>query len=193
MRIIAGRWRGRVITAPQGSDTRPTSDRVREAMFSSIVSRVGDIAGLRVLDLYAGSGALGMEALSRGASHVTFVEPDRRACSAIRKNLGSLGATSGEASVMQTTAERYAAGATGDGTVSLLFADPPYRIDAARVTQVLEALVASGQLEPGALVVYEHGARVTVTWPEGFAAVASRTYGDTAVSYAEYEGLSATL
>ena len=119
MRIIAGRWRGRPIVAPQGQDTRPTADRVREALFSMLASRLGSFEGLQVADLFAGSGALGLEALSRGAAHCVFVENDRRAVEAIRSNLAALGA-SGE--VLARSAEHAALPAPAD----LAFLDPPY-------------------------------------------------------------------
>src|SRR3954463_12948610 len=93
MRIIAGRWRGRPLLAPTGQATRPTADRAREALFSMLASRLGSFEGLRVADLFAGSGALGLEALSRGAAHCTFVETDRAALDAIRRNIAALGAS----------------------------------------------------------------------------------------------------
>jgi 16S rRNA (guanine966-N2)-methyltransferase len=94
VRIIAGEWRGRPLAAPPGMDTRPTADRVRETLFSMLTSRIGSFEGLRVADLFAGSGALGFEALSRGAATATFVESDPRALAAIRANAAKLGATS---------------------------------------------------------------------------------------------------
>ena len=93
MRIIAGKWRGRALVAPPGDATRPTADRTREALFSMLASRLGDFEGLRVADLFAGTGALGLEALSRGAAHCTFVEQDGKALDALRANIAKLGAT----------------------------------------------------------------------------------------------------
>jgi 16S rRNA (guanine966-N2)-methyltransferase len=119
VRIIAGQWRGRPLIAPEGSATRPTADRVREALFSMLASRLGSFAGLQVADLFAGSGALGLEALSRGAAHCIFVENDRRAVDAIRVNLAALGA-SGE--VLARGAEHAAL----PHPVDLAFLDPPY-------------------------------------------------------------------
>lgn len=187
MRVIAGEWRGRTLTAPRGHRTRPTSDRVREAMFSTAYSLIGDLDGARVLDLYAGSGALGIEALSRGASHVTFVEDDPRAVRAIRTNLRSLDVPSSRFTVHRSDVARFHS-ASRIEPVSLLFADPPYTIDPAEEWQVLEALGAAGSLEKGCLVVYEHGPGVEAAPPETFALHACKRYGDTAVSFATYKG-----
>src|SRR5437870_13695463 len=119
MRIIAGAWRGRVIEAPPGQATRPTADRVRETLFSMLVSRLGTFEDLRVADLFAGSGALGFEALSRGAAHATFVENDRGAAEAIRRNAQKLGA-----SIQLLT--RSALALPQSEPFDLVFADPPY-------------------------------------------------------------------
>src|SRR3954466_14199372 len=105
MRIIAGRWRGRPILAPAGQATRPTSDRTREALFSMLASRLGSFEGLAVADLFAGSGALGLEAPSPGAAHCVFVETDRAAIDAIRRNLAALGA---QGEVLARSAEHAA-------------------------------------------------------------------------------------
>lgn len=188
MRIVGGQWRGRAIAAPRGRGTRPTSDRVREAVFSAVFSRLGDIDGMDVADLYAGSGALGLEALSRGASHCVFVETDRAAAGVIRANIAALGVSAASADVIQTPVERWAHRAGEPGPVSLLLADPPYRIDASEVSQVLEALAARGFLEHGALVVYEHATGSMIGWPSGFVSEPAREYGSTAVSFARYEG-----
>jgi 16S rRNA (guanine966-N2)-methyltransferase len=188
VRVVAGRWKGRGIDAPKGTATRPTSDRVREAVFSAIDARIGTLAGTSVLDLYAGSGALGIEALSRGAVHVDFVESDRGAASVIRRNLDNLGAAANEYDIHTQPVERFVARRRTVRPVSLLLADPPYRIDAALFHQVLEALAGSGLIARGALVVYEHAADAASVWPEGFADDGFRRYGDTAVSYAVYEG-----
>src|SRR5688572_30976838 len=93
MRIIAGEWRGRPLVAPEGRATRPTSDRAREGLFSMLASRIGGFEGLHVADLFAGTGALGLEALSRGAAHCTFVDNDREAVASIRRNIETFGAT----------------------------------------------------------------------------------------------------
>lgn len=187
MRVVAGQWKGRRITAPQGRDTRPTADRVREAIFSAVVSRIGSLEGVQVLDLYAGSGALGIEALSRGAAGCTFVDSARSATSAIKRNLDELGADPKSALIQVAAVERYSP-REGSVAVGLLLADPPYRIDAAKFAQVLQGFADRGALEHGALVVYEHSAETSATWPKGFEAAGERRYGDTAVSFSVYEG-----
>ena len=118
MRIIAGKWRGRPIVAPTGIATRPTADRTREALFSMLASRIGSFEGLKVADLFAGTGALGLEALSRGAAHCTFVEQDRAAIGALRANVEKLGAA---ADIRAQSAEIFAG-----GPFDLAFLYPPY-------------------------------------------------------------------
>ena len=129
MRIIAGEWRGRKLTAPKGEATRPTADRTRETLFSMLTSRLGSFEELRVADLFAGSGALGLEALSRGASHCLFVEQDRMALDAIKSNIDNLDARSRSKveaiSVMHLRASREA--------YDLILLDPPYRTGAGAV------------------------------------------------------------
>ena len=136
MRIIAGQFRGRPLLAPQGSETRPTADRVREALFSMLASRLGSFEDLRVADLYAGSGALGLEALSRGAKHATFVENDPRAQSAIKANAETLG-VSDRVRIVGGSALTLPRSDPFD----LVFADPPYapRSGTAVVRAVLDA------------------------------------------------------
>lgn len=188
MRIVAGKWRGRHIDAPAGRDTRPTTDRVREAVFSSVYSAIGSLDGVAALDLFAGSGALGIEALSRGARHCTFVESDRRAARVIETNLTALEAPAGCAEILRVPVERFATTARLDKPAALILADPPYRIDGSEFIQVLEALVGAGAVAPGALVVYEHAATSQVLWPSGFSDMGEKRYGDTAVSLAALEG-----
>ncbi len=163
MRIIAGRWRGRPLIAPQGQDTRPTADRVREALFSMLASRLGSFEGLQVADLFAGSGALGLEALSRGAAHCVFVENDRRAVDAIRANLASLGA-SGE--VLARGAEHAAL----PRPVDLAFLDPPYG------SGLAPAVLARLAIAPGGWVSVESGRGEAVA-AEGYEVDSERSYG----------------
>jgi 16S rRNA (guanine966-N2)-methyltransferase len=188
VRVVAGIWGGRRFEAPPGRGTRPTSDRVREAIFSAVVSRIGPLDGVVALDLYAGSGALGIEALSRGVAHVTFVERDRAAAGLIRRNLEALDANPSSWSLRVADAARLRADALVAGPVALLFADPPYRIDSAEVGRVLHTIAVSGGLRRGALVAYEHSRGTTVTWPQSFTGEPERRYGDTGVSFAIYEG-----
>ena len=163
MRIIAGRWRGRKLVTPPGPATRPTSDRAREALFSMLASRIGSFEGLRVADLFAGSGALGLEALSRGAAHCVFVDKDRAATEAIRANLAALGA-SGE--VLPGAAEHIRV----PGPLDLAFLDPPYGSGLA--SAALERL----PLAPGGLASVETGRDERVA-AEGYEEDAVRTYG----------------
>ena len=163
MRIIAGQWRGRPLAAPQGQDTRPTADRVREALFSMLASRLGSFEGLQVADLFAGSGALGLEALSRGAAHCVFVENDRNAVEAIRSNIAALGAS---AEVLARSAEHAALPAPAD----LAFLDPPYG------SGLAAAVLAKLAVAPGGWVSVETGRAEPVS-AEGYEIEAERTYG----------------
>lgn len=142
MRIIAGAWRGRPLRAPEGMATRPTADRVRETLFSMLTSRLGSFEDLRAADLFAGSGALGLEALSRGAAHATFVEQDVRAQQAIRDNLAAFGATS-QAQLIGGSALRLGRSDPFD----LIFADPPYAAGSGGAA--VAAVVAAGWLAEG--------------------------------------------
>jgi 16S rRNA (guanine966-N2)-methyltransferase len=155
MRIIAGRFRGRRLQSPPGMDTRPTSDRVREALFSMLASRVGAFDGLRVADLYAGSGALGFEALSRGAAHAAFVERDPQAIAAIRANAAALGVADA-VRVIGGSAESLPRNEPFD----LVFADPPYA--AGSGTAVLRAVADAGWLAEGGWMSVETERRETV-------------------------------
>ena len=154
MRIIAGQWRGRPLAAPNGLQTRPTADRTRETLFSMLVSRLGSFEDLRVADLYAGSGALGLEALSRGATHCTFVENDRAAVDAIRANAVRLGATGIE--VMAMSAARLPLALP----FHLILADPPYAEGSG--SAVVAAVVAASWLAPGGWMAVETERGATV-------------------------------
>jgi 16S rRNA (guanine966-N2)-methyltransferase len=182
-RIVAGRVGGRRITVPPRG-TRPTSERVREAVFSAVAARI-ELDGARVLDLYAGSGALGIEALSRGAAHALFVESDKRAAAVLRENLRSLDLPGQvrAATVASTVAASTVAGPDADG-YDLVLADPPYATPAAEVTAVIDALAGNGWLRPGALLVVERAARDgEIAWPGGVEPITTRRYGDTLVCY----------
>lgn len=174
MRIVAGEYRGRRLTAPSGEGTRPTSDRVREALFSIL----GPLAGLRVLDLFAGTGALGLEALSRGAEHATFVERDRRALAALRHNLEALGVPADAARVHPRDAAAFLRDAVRrDDKYDLVLLDPPYR-DVDRLAPVLDAGLRP-LLREGTRVVAETDRRqpLALDLPLGD----ERRYGDTLI------------
>lgn len=179
MRIVAGTAGGRRIAVPPRG-TRPTPDRVREGMFSALAARI-DLDGARVLDLYAGSGALGLEALSRGAVHARFVESDRRAAAVLRRNADDLALPGAEVSVAPV---ETVLGGRPDAPYDVVLLDPPYALDDEVLARVLAALPRAGWLAPGALLVVERSARSTAPrWPSGVAAVTERRYGDTWVHY----------
>jgi 16S rRNA (guanine966-N2)-methyltransferase len=183
MRVIAGCLGGRALVAPRGASTRPTSDRVREALFSIL----GDIKGTRVIDLYAGTGALGIEALSRGAEHATFVDHARQALEALRRNVRDLGIEQ-RCTVLPVRVERLigAPSLRGDG-FDLVLADPPY--SALRDAKVLESLgLLLGVDEPafvrcGGKVVLEHSRSLEPPAFSGLSHDDLRIYGDTALSF----------
>ena len=169
MRIIAGRWRGRKLTAPPGTETRPTADRVRETVFSMLTSRLGSFEGLRVADLFAGSGALGLEALSRGAAFACFVESDPRATSVIKTNAESLGAAD-QVRVLGGSALALPRSDPFD----LIFADPPYGPDSG--SSAVRAIVSAGWLQAGGWLAIETSRAESVD-PGGLEVEAERTVG----------------
>lgn len=180
-RIIAGEAKGRRLAVPPGSGTRPTTDRVREAMFSTLESMLGSLAGLAVLDLWAGSGALGLEALSRGAASCTFVERDRRTAAVLRANIAASGLPG--AVVVVGDVVRVLA-ASPDLPVDLVLADPPYDTAGSDVADVIGRLAAHGWLAPDAVVVLERPLREPDpdrAW--GLPVVADRRYGQTRLWY----------
>lgn len=186
MRVIAGTARGRTLAGPPpGSATRPTTDKVREALFNIL----GDVSDLRVLDLFAGTGALGIEALSRGAAHVTFVESERRLCDVIHRNLATV-SLGKRATVVPRDVRRAALSEAGP--FELVFADPPYQLG--HELAVLEILAVDGTLSPEALVVIEHSSRDRIELTEVLAAHYSveqtRVYGDTALTWYRAPGAS---
>lgn len=185
-RIIAGTAGGRRLRTPSGDSTRPTSDRVREALFSALDSTLGSITGLRFLDLYAGSGAVGLEARSRGAGVVTLVEHDRRTAALIRDNVRTLGFTQVE--VLATSVAR-ALLTPPRAPYDVVFCDPPYALGDDALTEDLTALCDHGWLERGALVVVERSARSgPVVWPKGVTGDRTRKYGETALWYGHAAG-----
>ncbi|MBI2243027.1 MAG: 16S rRNA (guanine(966)-N(2))-methyltransferase RsmD [Nocardioides sp.] len=182
-RIIGGRAGGRRINTPRGAATRPTSDRVREALFSAIESWCGSLHGLRVLDLYAGSGAVGLEAWSRGAEAVTLVESDRRTAALVSDNARTLGFAGADvvAAAVATVLARGAA-----APYDVVFLDPPYPLEDAALGGDLALLVAHGWLAAGALVVVERSSRSPEpSWPAGLSGTRHKRYGETTLWYAQ--------
>ena len=168
MRIIAGAWRGRAIVAPKGEATRPTADRTREALFSMLTSRLGDFEGLSVVDLFAGSGALGLEALSRGAESCLFVEHDKPALDALRANIVKLGAKA------DVRAQSVLTLGPATKPYDLILLDPPYGTGAGVVA--LERLLRLGWIGPATWISLETGAKEPVEIG-GFTVDAGRTHG----------------
>jgi 16S rRNA (guanine966-N2)-methyltransferase len=182
-RIVAGEARGRRLQVPAGAGTRPTADRVREAMFSAVESARGGWSGARVLDLYAGSGALGLEALSRGADVAEMVELARRALAALRHNVKVVGLPG--ARVVADRVERHVVGRPGE-PFDVVLLDPPYSVADAAVTEVLGNLVRRRWLTDDALVVVERSTRGgPLTWPSGLEALRERRYGETTLWYGQ--------
>ncbi len=179
-RIVAGIAGGRKLKVPPRG-TRPTSERVREALFSSLQARM-DFEGVAVLDLFAGSGALGLEALSRGAASAVLVESDARAASVVRENaaaVGLVGAAVRCAPVASVLAGR------ADAAYDLVLADPPYAVTEDAVAHMLSALVSGGWLAPDAIVVLERSSRSPHTsWPDGLEPDKVKKYGETRIEIA---------
>lgn len=170
MRIIAGEWRGRRLIAPAGRETRPTADRARETLFSMLASRIGSFEGLRVADLYAGSGALGLEALSRGAAHATFVETERAALKAIEANVAAL-----KADNRVSVRAMSAAALPKADPFDLIFADPPYEPGSG--TAVAGAVARAGWLAPGGWMAVETHRGDAVAPPDEWTIEAERDVG----------------
>ena len=209
-RVIAGEAGGRRLAVPDGRATRPTSDRAREGLFGTVASIVGPLTGTRVLDLYAGSGAVGLEALSRGASRVLLVESGARATAVIRQNIEAIGLPG--ATLMADRVERVLARGPeqttrgpeqtpapggdrpegtqdfrerpGSGRYDVAFADPPYAMADAEISRVLSLLADEGWLAPEALVIVERATRSgPVRWPDGFVPDRARKYGEATFWY----------
>jgi 16S rRNA (guanine966-N2)-methyltransferase len=181
-RIVAGTLGGRRLQVPRGDTTRPTSERVREALFSALESR-GAVGGAHVVDLYAGSGALGLEALSRGAASVVLVDSSRQAVEAARRNVKELGLS--RVSVVLSSVGRFLASPPAVAA-DLVFADPPYACGDDDVAAMLTALTERW-LDPGAIVVVERGSRaLEPRWPAGLVRTGVRRYGETTLWQAQY-------
>jgi 16S rRNA (guanine(966)-N(2))-methyltransferase RsmD len=180
LRVVAGRWRGRTLRAPRGLAVRPTSDRVREAVFAILGERV---AGAKVLDLFAGTGAMAIEALSRGASVAVLVESSPQAAEVLKANLASVGASPAACLPMDYRKALRQLAARGE-RFSLVFLDPPY--GRGLLGRAAEALARAGLLLPGAVVVAESAARDPgEPVPAGWVPATDRRYGDTRVTFYE--------
>jgi 16S rRNA (guanine966-N2)-methyltransferase len=181
-RIIAGLAGGRRLATPAGRSTRPTSDRTREGLFGTVTAIRGGLDGAAVLDLYAGSGAVGLEALSRGAADVLLVESDPRAARVIRENIAAVGLAG--ARLTADRVERVLARGPGGSARDFVFADPPYALADEQLQQVLAGLLQPGWLAPGALVAIERGTRSgPLAWPAGYVSDRCRRYGDATLWY----------
>jgi 16S rRNA (guanine966-N2)-methyltransferase len=182
MRIVAGSARGRSLVAP-ASVTRPTSDRAREGIFSTLEHLLGTLYQKRVLDLYAGTGAMGLEAASRGASEVDLIESDSRATEVCRKNAANLGLVG--VKVYPMTVEKWLTSVTPDAAYDLVVLDPPYETSNEIVVATLTDLLAHGWLVQDAVIAVERSAKsAAFDWPEGLKAVRERQYGPALVRYA---------
>jgi 16S rRNA (guanine966-N2)-methyltransferase len=185
-RIVAGRYGGRRIATPAGADTRPTADRVREALFSTVETLV-DLSEARFVDLYAGSGAVGLEAASRGAASVLLVESDRDAARAARANIATLDAAPIVTLSTSRVAQALSAGPPDGRPYDVVFADPPYAVPDGEIEAVQLALVQRGWLTPGAVVVLERATRSPgPTWVPGITPLRSRRYGETTLWYGRH-------
>ncbi len=185
MRIVGGRFRGRAIAAPKHEGLRPTADRVRESLFNILEHGVDDFAleGARVIDLFAGTGALGLEALSRGAAFCLFVEESPEARALIRDNIEALQLTGRTRIFRRDATDLGPAGTMAPFT--LAFLDPPYGKGLGE--RALPSLADGGWLVPGALVVLEERANATIALPPGFAEIDRRSWGDTQALFARYQ------
>lgn len=183
LRVIAGAVRGRRLVAPPGDDIRPTKGIVREAMFSALDARAA-IVDAAVLDLYAGTGALGFEALSRGAARAVLVDRDRRAIEAIETNVQHTGFRAQARVVRAEVTAFLDAPPPPEAPFDLVLADPPYAASADEIKAVLARLTAPGWLSPGAIVTVERSVATDLTLPEGLRTGWERTFGDTLVIFA---------
>ncbi len=187
-RIIAGLAGGRRLAVPAGQGTRPTSDRAREGLFATLTAIRGTLHGAMVLDLYAGSGAVGLEALSRGAAGALLIEADSRAIRVIRDNIAAVGLAG--ARVLGGRVDRALARGPGDDPPrDVVFADPPYATADAEVSALLNALLAGSWLASGAVVAVERATRSgQLEWPAGYAADRARKYGEATLWYGRAAG-----
>ena len=187
MRIIAGKHKGRPIVAPKGDTTRPTTDRVREAIFSHLVSDFGDFSELSVLDSFAGSGAFGLEALSRGAKRSVFVEEHAKTAQIVKKNIDTLSCAQNSA-LLVVDAFKATTAIAARGPFDIIFLDPPYKVVPEALFSYLCELANQGAINLNATIVFEHSATAEFDAPAGFVISAQKKYGSTVVSYVDFKG-----
>lgn len=182
-RIIGGEFRGRSIKVPE-AETRPTSSRVREAIFSSVEHAVSGLDDLRVLDLFSGSGAFGIESISRGAAEAVLIEKDLRAADTLHANVANFGIKNGRVIIADAFIE--VSQKSGRGKFDVVFIDPPYAFEDGPVDKLISQLVSNDWLNDYALIVVERGSRSQVQWPEFVEEVRKKVYGDTTIWYGQY-------
>ncbi|MFD3512178.1 16S rRNA (guanine(966)-N(2))-methyltransferase RsmD [Streptomyces sp. NPDC058657] len=181
-RVIAGTAGGRRLAVPPGNSTRPTSDRAREGLFSTWEALLGTLEGIRIADLYAGSGAVGLEALSRGGTHALLVEADAKAVRTIRDNVRTLGLPGAE--VRAARAEQVVTTAAPAEPYDIVFLDPPYAVTDDDLREILLTLLAQGWLADDAIATVERGTRGgEFNWPTGFEPLRARRYGEGTLWY----------
>jgi len=184
LRVIAGSARGRKLHPPVGSRVRPTADRVKEALFSTLTSRFGSFEGLSVLDLFAGSGALGIEALSRGAGRALFIDSHPESIALARKNLLLTGLDSSADLIMMDAGKALKRVVAEGSHFDIILVDPPYA-DRELADRVLSLLAELVLLNENGIIVFETDSRYELTLPDTFRLVSRKIYGDTAVSFLE--------
>lgn len=180
-RVVAGRFGGRRLAVPRGERTRPTAEKVRAALGNALTA-AGGLVGARVLDLYAGSGAVGLELLSRGADTLVAVETDRAALGALRENVAALG-VGDRVTVVPADVAAYAHGPARGEPADLVVADPPYDVATDALAGVLTGLLEGGHLRPAADVIVERSVRSGFSWPFPLVEVRTKRYGDTVLCY----------
>lgn len=190
MRIIAGAYKGRPLKAPKGTGTRPTTDRVKECLMSALISAYGPLEGVHVLDAFAGSGALGVECLSRGASVAHFFEKDRNALAALNPNVDMLGLTKERARVFKADVMKNPP-LMGALTYDIVFLDPPYAFSADEVLGLVDALKERGRLAEDAVISYEHDAAddleaLLAQRPRKMEILTSKRFGGTVIDLLQY-------
>ena len=182
-RIIGGDFRGRSIKVPD-AETRPTSSRVREAIFSSVEHAVSGLHDLRVLDLFSGSGAFGIESISRGAAEAVLIEKDLRAADTLHTNVANFGIKNARVVIADAFSE--VSQKSGRGTFDVVFIDPPYSFEDEQVNTLIANLVKNDWLNEYALIVVERGSRSQVQWPESVEELRKKVYGDTSIWYGHH-------